>query len=36
VREAIANRFSKESAEKNVKAAETAYEKTKILELMVT
>jgi len=36
VREAIANRFSKELAEKNVKAAETAYEKTKILELMVT
>jgi 2-oxoacid:acceptor oxidoreductase gamma subunit (pyruvate/2-ketoisovalerate family) len=35
VREAITNRFSKDAAEKNVKAAEMAYEKTNVLELKV-
>ena len=35
IREAIADRFSKDSAEKNVKAAETAYEETAVLELKV-
>lgn len=34
--EAIANRFSKELSDKNILAAKTAYENTKILELTVS
>jgi pyruvate ferredoxin oxidoreductase gamma subunit len=35
VREAITNRFSKDAAEKNIKAADLAFEETTVLELKV-